>query len=188
MKYLMASLFYFVCQAAFGAETLTLDPSHSILAFNWNHFGFARQAARFEKFEGKIVLDQADITKSSVSVRIPLTSVRTASEFLDRRLMKDEFFAASRFPDITFTSKEIVKGPDGRLKVTGDLSMRGVTRVVVLDAKINKIHPGSAEEPVRAGFEATTLLRRTDYGVDKYVPAVSDEIHVMISIEAFLDS
>lgn len=187
MKYLFATLLFMVSHCALSADTLTIDPSHSILAFNWNHFGFAKQAARFEKFEGKLVLDQADMTKSSVEVRIPVTALRTASEFLDRRLMKDEFFGANQFPEIRFVSKTVTRGPGAALKVLGDLTMHGVTRAVVLDAKINKIHPGSVDEPLRAGFEATTLLRRTDYGVDKYVPALSDEILVTISIEAFLD-
>jgi polyisoprenoid-binding protein YceI len=71
------------------------------------------------------------------------------------------------------------------LKITGDLSVHGVTKSIVLNAKINKIQPGSPSEPGRAGFEAETMLRRTDYGVDKYVPAVTDEIYVRITLEAF---
>lgn len=185
MKHFIFSLFIFACQTAFSAETLTIDPSHSVVAFNWNHFGFARQAARFEKLEGKVVLDQNDIQKSSVTVRIPLEGLRTAIEFLDRRLKKDEFFAADRYPDITFTSKEVIKGPNDTLRITGDLSLHGITKSIVLQAKVNKIQPASAVEPARAGFEATAMLRRTDYGVDKYVPAVSDEISVSISLEVF---
>jgi polyisoprenoid-binding protein YceI len=71
------------------------------------------------------------------------------------------------------------------LTITGDLSMHGITKSIVLHAKINKILPGSPSEPGRAGFEAETMLRRTDYGVDKYVPTVTDEIYVHITLEAF---
>lgn len=185
MKYVIVPFLLFSCFNVSAADTLTIDPTHSVVAFNWSHFGFANQAARFEKLEGKIILDQENIGKSSVSVRIPVAGLRTAVDLLDRRLQKDEFFAAAKYPDITFVSREVVKGPKDTLMITGDLSMHGVTRSVVLDGKINKIQAASADEPARAGFEATTRLRRTDYGVDKYVPAVSDHVFVHISLEVF---
>jgi polyisoprenoid-binding protein YceI len=185
MKYLFFPLFLFASLPALATETLTIDQGHSAVVFNWNHIGFSNPVARFEKLEGKIVLDGSDITKSSVSVKIPLEGLRTSIEFLDRRLKGDEFFAATRYPEITFKSTGIAKGPMDTLKITGDLSVHGVTKSIVLNAKINKIQPGSPSEPGRAGFEAETMLRRTDYGVDKYVPAVTDEIYVHITLEAF---
>jgi polyisoprenoid-binding protein YceI len=185
MKYLFLPFFLFASLPALANETLTIDQGHSAVVFNWNHRGFSNPVARFEKLEGTIVLDASDITKSSVSVKIPLEGLRTAIEFLDRRLKGDEFFAATKYPEITFKSTGIAKGTMDTLMITGDLAVHGVTKSIVLNAKINKIQPGSRSEPGMAGFEAETMLRRTDYGVDKYVPTVSDEIYVHMTLEAF---
>jgi polyisoprenoid-binding protein YceI len=184
MKHIFCLFFLFASLPAFADETLTIDQSHSAVVFSWNHRGFSNPVARFEKIEGKIILNASDITKSSVDVKIPVEGLHTAVEFLDRRLKGDEFFAASQYPEIRFKSTGIVKGAMGTLRITGDLSVHGITKSVVLDAKINKIQLRSASEPAGAGFEADTMLRRTDFGVDRYVPAVSDEIHVHMTVEA----
>jgi len=185
MKYLIFVFILFSSMQAVADETLTIDQGHSAVVFNWNHRGFSNPVARFDKLEGKIILNARDITKSSVTVTIPLEGLHTAIEFLDRRLKGNEFFEAVKYPEIRFKSTRIVKGPMDTLTITGDLSVHGITKPVVLHARINKIQPGSPLEPGRAGFEADTMLRRTDYEVDKYVPAVTDEVHVHITLEAF---
>ena len=185
MKYLFFVFFLFSSTQAIANETLTIDQGHSAVVFNWNHRGFSNPVARFDKLEGRIILNARDITKSSVTVTIPLEGLHTAIEFLDRRLKGNEFFEAVKYPEIRFKSTRIVKGPMDTLTITGDLSVHGITKPVVLHARINKIQPGSPLEPGRAGFEADTMLRRTDYEVDKYVPAVTDEVHVHITLEAF---
>jgi polyisoprenoid-binding protein YceI len=188
MKYLLFALFLFVSLAASANETLTIDQSHSAVIFNWSHRGFSNPVARFDRLAGKIVLNTADISKSSVTVSIPLESLHTAIEFLDRRLKGDEFFAAATYPEITFKSTAIAKGPMDTLSITGDLTMHGITKSVVLNARINKIQPRTPSEPARAGFDADTMLRRTDFGVDKYVPAVADDVYVHITLEAFQET
>ena len=187
MKYPLFLLFPFlpfVPVTASAGETLTIDPMHSAVVFSWNHKGMANPVARLEKIKGEIVLDTADIARSSVSVVLPLDGLRTGVAPLDRRLLGDEFFDAARYPDIVFRSTRVAKGPMDTLSVTGDLSVHGVTKQVVLRAKLNRIEPASADEGLAAGFEADTVLRRTDYGVDRYVPAVSDDIHVHLTLEA----
>jgi polyisoprenoid-binding protein YceI len=185
MKYLMFLLFLSASLPVFAEDTLIIDQGHSAVVFNWNHRGFSNPVARFEKIEGRIVLDAGDMTKSSVSVRIPLAGLRTAIEILDRQLKGEEFFEAVKYPDITFKSTGIAKGPMETLKISGTLSVHGVSRPIVLDAKINRIESGSKQEPGRAGFEADAMLQRSDFGVGKYVPTVSDDIHVHITLEAF---
>lgn len=167
------------------ATTYTLDPGHTQVVFSWNHFGFSNPTAQFGKVDGTLDFDQADPTKASVKVTIPLASVNSNVPKLDEHLQKDEFFDSAKFPTATFKSTKVEKGgaPD-QLKVTGDLTLHGVTKPVTLDVTVNKV----AEHPMRkapaAGFEATTTIKRSEFGIAKYVPAVSDDIKIHITSEA----
>jgi polyisoprenoid-binding protein YceI len=170
-----------------GAEKYDIDASHSEVVFGWNHFGFSNPTARFDKIEGSVLLDKADLTKSSISVSLPLESLDTRVGKLDEALKSPDFFDAAKYPTITFTSTKVEETGENSLKITGDLTIHGVTRPVTLDAKVNKIGifeiPGVIKAQA-AGFDATTVIRRSDFGVTKYVPAVSDEIPVRITLDA----
>jgi polyisoprenoid-binding protein YceI len=170
-----------------GAEKYDIDASHSEIVFGWNHFGFSNPTARFDKIEGSVLLDKADLTKSSISVSLPLESLDTRVAKLDEALKSPDFFDAARYPTITFKSTKVEKAGENGLKITGDLTVHGVTKPVTLDAKVNKIGifeiPGVIKVET-AGFDATTVIKRSDFGVTKYVPAVSDEIPVRITLDA----
>jgi polyisoprenoid-binding protein YceI len=170
-----------------GAESYNVDPSHSGVVFGWNHFGFSNPTARFDRIEGSLLLDKADLTKSAISITLPLDGLDTGVSKLDEELKGPEFFDAAKYPAITFKSTKVERSGEKGLKVTGELSMHGVTKSVTLDAKVNKI--GIFEIPgvikvAAAGFDATTVIKRSDFGVTKYVPAVSDEIPVRITLDA----
>jgi polyisoprenoid-binding protein YceI len=169
--------------AAFSAETLAIDPSHSAVIFSWNHRGFSHPIARLEKIDGRVILDRADLTRSSVSLTLALDGLRTGDDALDRRLEGAEFFDAARYPRMTFKSTRVEALGSNALRITGDLSVRDITHQVVLDVRINKISADSANK-VTAGFDADTALRRSDFGVSRYVPMVSDELSVHITLEA----
>ena len=170
-----------------GAEKYDSDGSHSGVVFGWNHFGFSNPTARFDKIEGSVLLDKADLTKSSISVTLPEEGLDTRVAKLDEELKSPEFLDATKYPTITFRSTKVEKTGENRLKITGDLTVHGVTKAVTLDAKVNKIGifeiPGVIKAQA-AGFDATTVIRRSDFGVTKYVPAVSDEIPVRITLDA----
>jgi len=186
---LFASVPVFAADGAkvLGAEKYDIDASHSEVVFGWNHFGFSNPTARFDKIEGSVLLDKADLTKSSISVSLPLESLDTRVAKLDEALKSPDFFDAAKYPTITFKSTKVEKAGENGLKITGDLTIHGVTRPVTLDAKVNKIGifeiPGVIKAQA-AGFDATTVIRRSDFGVTKYVPAVSDEIPVRITLDA----
>jgi polyisoprenoid-binding protein YceI len=171
---------------AFAAQDLTIDASHSAVIFSWSHFGFSNPVARFEKIEGNLLLDPADLTRSSVTVVLPLAGLRSGDERLDTRLKTDEFLDATRYPEIRFTSTRVETLPDGMLKVTGDLSVHGVTKTVTLNAKVDRIGVHPISKAPAAGFDAETVIRRSDFGVSKYVPAMTDELHVHITLAADL--
>ncbi len=161
-----------------------LDSSHSQVLFSYDHLGYSTTFGMFSGFEGEIMFDQEDPANSSVNVSMPLMSMFTGWEQREAHFMSDDFFGASEGDMITFTSTAIeVTGEDTAL-ITGDLTMNEITQSVVLDAKLNGTgtHPMAQKE--WAGFDATTTLKRSDFGVGAFAPAVSDEVEVRISLEA----
>jgi len=166
------------------AATYALDPGHTQVVFQWNHFGYSNPTAQFGKVEGTLEFDQADPTKSSVTAKIALSSVNSNVPKLDQHLQTDEFFDAAKFPTATFKSTKVEKGaaPD-QLKVTGDLTLHGVTKPVTLDVTVNKVGEHPMRKVAAAGFDASTTIKRSDFGIAKYVPAVSDDIKIRITSE-----
>ncbi|MFO1517512.1 MAG: YceI family protein [Lysobacterales bacterium] len=180
---LVATLIGGTAVTAQAADKYTFDPGHSQINFSWNHFGFSNIWARFDKFDGELLLDTQDLTRSSVSVTIPLSAIDTDVEKLDEHLKSADFFDAAKFPNITFKSTKVEKAGEGKLKVTGDLSIHGVTKATVLDVTVNKIgqHPMMKDDA--AGFDASATIKRSEFGVGMYAPNVSDEIAVRITAE-----
>ncbi|KNG95306.1 YceI family protein [Pseudaestuariivita atlantica] len=171
--------------AAFAApERYVLDASHSQVLFSYNHLGYSTTWSMFSGFDGEIMFDQDDPANSSVSVAMPVRSMLTGWEARFNHLMSDDFFGAAEGDMITFTSTSIDVTGDDTAMITGDLTMNGVTKSVVLDASLNQVgeHP-MAKKPW-AGFDATTSLKRSDFGVGAFAPFVGDELEVRISIEA----
>ena len=167
------------------AGTYTLDPTHTQVVFSWNHFGYSNPTAQFGKVEGTLNFDEANPTKASVEVKIPLASVNSNVPKLDEHLQKDEFFDSAKYPDATFKSTKVEKGAGkNKLKVIGDLTLHGVTKPVALDVTVNKVGEHPMRKAPAAGFEASTTVKRSDFGISKYVPMVSDEIKIHITTEA----
>jgi polyisoprenoid-binding protein YceI len=164
--------------------TYTLDPGHTNVLFSWNHFGFSNPTANFGGADGTLVYDEAAPTKSTVSVTLPLTALDTHVPALDEHLKKPDFLDADKYPTVTFKSTKVAAAGKGKLKVTGDLTVHGVTKPVVLDVTVNKVGDHPMLKAPSAGFDATTTIKRSDFGVGAYVPNVSDEIKVRITTEA----
>ena len=187
MKHLLlaAALTGATATAAVAApEKYALDASHSQILFSYNHLGFSTTWGMFSGFEGEIMFDQEDPAASSVSVSMPVMSMFTGWEGRFDHFMSKDFFEASEDEMVCFTSTGIEVTGENTAKITGDLTLNGVTKSVVLDAKLNQTgdHP-MAGKPW-AGFDATTTLVRSDFGLGKFAPYVSDEVEVQISIEA----
>ncbi|MEX5729299.1 polyisoprenoid-binding protein YceI [Rhodovulum iodosum] len=141
----------------------------------------------FSGGEGEIVFDRAAPEQSSVSVAFPETSMFTGWQARFEHLMSEDFFGASPDENVTYTSTGIEVTGDETALIIGEFTLNGVTRPVVLDARLTQqgMHP-MAEKPW-AGFFATTTLKHSDFGLGAYVPAVSDEVELRISIEAMRD-
>ncbi|TNJ46709.1 YceI family protein [Phaeobacter sp. B1627] len=182
---LAAAVIGTVATSAFAApEKYVLDASHSQVVFNYNHLGYSTTYGMFSGFEGEIMFDQEDPAQSSVSVSMPVTSMITGWEARFGHFMSDDFFGATDDEMVTFTSTGIEVTGENTADITGDLTLNGVTKSVVLNAKLNQTgeHP-MAKKPW-AGFDATTTLVRSEYELGQFAPFVSDEVQLFISIEA----
>lgn len=161
-----------------------IDPTHTATVFSWNHFGFSTPSANFSDIQGVINVDNAKPANSSVNVTIPLSSLNTNVKALDEHLKTPDFFDAVKYPNITFKSTKVQAISKTKYKITGNLTIKDVTKPVVLDAVLNKqgVHPMTKVESI--GFNATTSFDRSAFGVGAYVPNVGDKITVNITTEA----
>ncbi len=165
-------------------EKYLLDPSHSQVVFSYQHLGFSTNWGMFSGFEGESMFEQEDPGASSVNVSMPVMSMITGWEARSQHFMSPDFFGATDADLVTFSSTGIEVTGESSAKITGDLSMNSHSKLVVLDATLNKSgdHPMAGKPWV--GFSATTTVMRSDYGLEKFAPFVSDDVQVMISVEA----
>ncbi|GAB3096885.1 YceI family protein [Lysobacter terrae] len=182
----LAAALLFAGHAFAAPVSYKIDPNHTNVLAGWTHFGFSHPTARFNDVDGVIVYDAADVAKSSVKVTLPLSGLASGVPDLDEHLRSDDFFDAAKYPTITFNSTKTEAAGDNKLRVSGDLTVHGVTKPVVLDVTLNKagVHPLGNRAAV--GFDASTTIKRSDFGVAKFVPNVSDEITIRITTEAMV--
>lgn len=170
---------------AFAApEAYALDASHSQIVFSYSHLGYSTSYGMFSGFEGQIAFDQADPAASSVTVSFPVKTMLTGWQARFDHFMSPDFFGAADDEMVTFASTAIEVTGETSAKITGDLTLNGVTKPVVLDAVLNQVGDHPMEGKPWAGFSATTTLVRSDFGLGQFAPFVSDEVQVQISIEA----
>lgn len=170
---------------AFAAPvTYKMDPSHTDVIASWSHFGFSNPIAHFGDVDGSITYDADNVGQSSVNVTIPLNGMESHVAAFNEHLRSDDFFDAEQFPVITFASTKVEAAGSDKLRVAGDLTVHGVTRPVVLDVTINKIGEQPMAKRPAAGFDASTTIKRSDFGMAKYAPNVSDQVQIRITTEA----
>lgn len=173
--------------AAFAAPvTYKIDPNHTDVVASWSHFGYSNPVAHFGDVEGFITYDPTNVGTSKVEVTIPLSGLESHVPDFNEHLRSADFFDAEKYPTITFKSTKVEAAGDKKLRVFGDLTLHGVTRQVVLDTNINKVADHPMAKRAAAGFDATTTIKRSDFGVDKYAPNVSDAVTIRITTEAMV--
>jgi polyisoprenoid-binding protein YceI len=167
------------------ATTYTLEPDYTQGVFRWNHLGFSSPAAQFAQGNGTLEFDPVNPTRSSVKVTIPLATLHTGVPALDEHLRSKAFFEIAKFPTAIFRSTQVEMGAaPNQLMVKGDLSLHGVTKPVTLDVTLNKVGTNPRTNLSTVGFDASTTLHRSDFGLDAFVPQVSDEIRLQIICQA----
>ena len=133
-----------------------IDPTHSATVFSWSHFGFSTPSANFSDIQGTINVDNEKPAASSVNVTIPLSSINTNVAALDKHIQGAEFFDAAKYPNITFKSTKVETKDKKHFKITGDLTVKGITKPVVLDAVLNSQGKHPMLKVPAIGFNATT--------------------------------
>ena len=166
-----------------SAEKYMLDGGHSQIVFSYNHLGYSTTYGMFSGFEGVVMFDKDEPANSSVSVSMPLSSMLTGWQARFDHFMAPDFFDASAEEVVSFESTEIEVTGENTALITGDLTLNGITKPVVLDATLNQagMHPMANKD--WAGFDGTATLLRSEFGLGKFAPFVSDEVEIMISIE-----
>jgi polyisoprenoid-binding protein YceI len=175
--------------AAAATSTWQIDPNHSSAQFAVRHLGLSTVRGAFTKVNGTVQLDEKDVAKSSVEVTIEAASVDTRVEGRDKDLRSDHFFDVEKYPTLTFKSTKVEQAEPGKLKVTGDLTIHGTTKQVVLEVEGPT---GVVKDPwgnQRVAATATTKINRQDYGVkwnakmDNGGWVVGDDVAITIDVE-----
>lgn len=171
--------------AAAEAKTYEIDASHSAVVFKIKHVGVAYSHGRFNDFAGSFKLDSANPSGSSLMVTVKAASIDTANEKRDQHLRSPDFFNTAQFPEITFKGTQFA-AMEGGFKVTGDMTMKGVTKSITVDLK----HIGTADTKFgpRSGYETTFTIKRADYGINYMPEGLGDEVTLTISLEGMIKS
>ncbi len=168
--------------AAAQTSTWQIDPAHANAQFSVKHLGISKVQGEFTNVTGTVQLDEKDATKSVVNATIDTTTVFTRNDSRDKDL-KDNFFEVTKFPTMTFVSKSITKGADGKLAMTGDLTLHGVTKSVTftVDGPTDAIKDPWGNQ--RRGASATSTIQRTDFGITKYPGVIGEDVTITLDIE-----
>lgn len=185
----LAALIALGTAASAGPLAYRPDPFHTTVRASWNHIGFSEQALNFREVSGTVALDPADLTTAKVDVAVRIASVDTGVPALDQHLQSADFFDAARFAEARFVSTAVERTGERTARVTGDLTIKGITRPVTLEVTLNAAgeHPFRSFDPGLAGqwigVTATAVVRRSEFGMGMMVPAISDEVSLFISTE-----
>lgn len=166
------------------AGTYKLDPAHGKITWSVNHLGFSTYYGQFINVAADLTIDPANPSASTLTATVPLTDVAPNSDGLKNHLQTPDFFDTAQFPTATFVATSIVIDEDDASKadVTGDLTLRGVTRPVTLEVEFNQAGP-SMGNTYKVGFDGEATIKRSEFGINYALPAVSDEVELHIEGE-----
>jgi polyisoprenoid-binding protein YceI len=174
------------CGSALAADSYTLDTGHSFPRFAINHFGFSTHRGQFNKTAGKLVLDRTAKT-GSIEITVQTASIGTGDPKLEEHLRSPDFFNVEKFPTMVFKAKSIRFNGDVPASAEGELTLLGVTKPLTLAISNVVCAQHSFYKKEDCGAEVTGKLKRSDFGMTKYVPAVGDEVTLYIQVEAIKD-
>ncbi len=160
-----------------------LENTHGYITFSYSHLGFSNPHIGFDRFTVDLTADAANPEKSAVSVVIDAASIESRVDEFNEHLVGEDYFDTAKFPEISFQSTSVVATGDNTFDVTGDLTIKGITKPVTLATTINK----AAEHPMRKvptiGLSGTTKLLRSEFGLGRFAPAVGDEVEIFVTAE-----
>jgi polyisoprenoid-binding protein YceI len=178
-----AALFTFNVSAQ-AAETYHFDSMHTYVLWHISHFGFSVQAGKFTMIDGTLTLDETAPQNSKVNVTVHTENLATGIPKLDEHLKTPMFFDTAKYPTATFVSSKIEVTGQNTGKIYGTLTLHGVSKPVVLDAVMLKQGVSPITNKNTIGFSATTKIKRSDFGMNAYLPNLGDEVQIDIGAEA----
>ena len=174
-----------IAAPAFAADTLKFEPDHTYVLFRYNHFGMTQPPGKIMGATGTLVLDADDPTKDAVDIALDMSSLTTGLPDFDTQLKSAAYFDVAQFPKATFKSTKVETTGETTANVTGDLTIHGVTKSVVLAVTFTRKAFNPAIFKTGYGFTATAHIGRGDFGVSKYEPFIGDDIQLEIGAELY---
>jgi polyisoprenoid-binding protein YceI len=168
----------FAAPVSYGVEA-----NHTFPRFSYTHLGFTTQQSRFDKTTGTVVYDKEGRT-GSVNITIETNSVSTGSTLFNQHIQAEDFLDTAKYPTVTFKSTKVNFDGEKPVSIEGDLTMKGITKRVTLTVTRFLAAPHPIQKKDTIGADAYTIVKRTDFNMGKYAPAVSDEVRIDIAIEA----
>jgi polyisoprenoid-binding protein YceI len=159
----------------------TVEPNHTRVLFAVSHMGFTTWYGEFTHVSGNLNLTPNAVGNSTLEIHIPTNTVSTSNTKLDGELKSPPWLDAEKFPEIVFKAKQIERTSDTSAKVTGDVSLHGVTKPVTLDVTFNGAGTNPLDKQYTVGFEVSGAIKRSDFGVNAYIPLIGDDVKITIS-------
>jgi polyisoprenoid-binding protein YceI len=176
----------FSLQSRAEAVAYAVDTVHSRVTFYVNHLGFSNSVGEFHVADATLNFDANDWSRSSIEARLPVESLDLGDLKWQTHILSADFLESAKYPEILFASTRVESTGGGHGKLYGNPTIHGVTKPVVLDLRLNKAGEHPMRKTAAVGFTATTVVKRSEFGVAAYVPAVADELDVRIEIEAYV--
>lgn len=169
--------------AAGAADIYKFDPSHSSVSWSANHFGFSNPSGKFTDMDGTIIIDEYNPQNSSVDVTIRIASLSTGLPKFDSHLKSADFLDADKYPTAKFVSTSVLPSGRDAAKVSGKLTLHGVTKPITLDVKLNKSGIGPITQRKTVGFSASAVIKRSEFDMIFGLPGISDSVTIQIEAE-----
>ena len=163
------------------AGTYTIDSKGTLVRYGTIHMGINEFWGTFPGAKGTLVIDPKSLGGAKLDVSVPIATVSTTSKDLDTQFVSSTFFDAAKYPEMRFVSTSVTRTGPTTAKVAGDLTLHGVTKPIVLDATFTGAGPNHFTKVFTIGFKAQGLINRSDFGIGKWVPVVSDATTITIS-------
>jgi polyisoprenoid-binding protein YceI len=173
-----------VTASAYAADSYTIDPNHTFPVFEVNHLGYTMQHGRFNKTNGSIMLDMA-ARSGSVDLVIDTTSLDMGFPLWDEHLSADGFFNTEKFPTMSFKSNKLIFKDDKVVAAEGQFTLLGVTKPLTVSVNGFKCGENPMNKKPMCGANIGGTIKRSDFGMTKYVPAISDEVQIHVPVEAY---
>ncbi len=163
------------------AGTYKIDSKHTMALFDVNHMGFTEFYGTIPDATGTLMLDPANPSKDMLDVTLPVSAISTTNTVLDGELKDPSWLDAAKYPEMHFVAMHVIKTGEHTAKIEGNLTMHGVTKPVTLEAKFGGAGVNPLSKAFTIGFSATGMLKRSDFGVTKYIPLIGDDIKLTIT-------